>query len=151
MVVDELAPLGGGVRVEEFHAGVFGDGDSLADGWGEFVGETEGFEEWVEEVGELVGVGFAGAEVGFEGGEGKAVDCVDFGVADVLCADTFFELIADFGVEGHESAASGWEVMVDGDQHLDDCEGLAGAGDSFEDEVAGGLGCPGDCGLLLGG
>ena len=40
--------------------------------------------------------------MGFEGGEGKAVDGVDFGVADVFGSYTFLEFVADLGVEGHE-------------------------------------------------
>ena len=118
----------------------------MADGRGEFVGEFELFQQRIEKVGELVGVGFARAEVGFEGGEGKAVDGVDFGVADVFGSYTFLELVADLGVEGHEGAASLREVVVDGDQHLDDGEGFARASDGFEDEVAGRLMSPLDSG-----
>ena len=111
----------------------------MADGRGEFIGEFERFEKRIEEVGEFVGVGFAGAEVGFEGGEGETVDGVDFSVADVLLSDSFLELVADFGIEGHEGAARGWEGVVDRDEHLDDGESFTRAGDCFKDEVAGGL------------
>lgn len=121
----------------------------MADGRGEFIGEFEGFEKWIEEIGKLVGVGFAGAELLFEGGEGKAVDSVDFGVADVFSSYAFLEFVADFGVEGHESAASLGEMVVDSDQHLDDGEGFTGAGDGLENEVAGGLVGPENSGRLL--
>ena len=87
--------------------------------------------------------------MGFECGEGETVDGVDFSVADVLLPDTFFEFVADFGIEGHKSTASGWEGVVDGDEHLDDGEGLAGASDRFKDEVARGLVGPLDGSELL--
>lgn len=121
----------------------------MANGRGEFVGEFEGFEKRVEEVREFVGVGFARAEVGFESGEGETVDGVDFGVADVFISYAFLEFVADLGVEGHEGAASLGEVMIDGDQHLDDGEGFTRAGDGFDDEVAVGLVGPEDGGRLL--
>ena len=53
--------------------------------------------------------------MGFEGGEGKAVDGVDFGVADVFGSYTFLELVADLGVEGlyeAQSVSSGSSVSV---------------------------------------
>ena len=54
MVVDEFFPLGGGVGEKQLHAGVFGDGDCLADGRGEFIGEFELFQQRVEKVREFV-------------------------------------------------------------------------------------------------
>ena len=108
------------------------------------VAAFEGFEKGIEEIGEFIGVGFAGAEVGFEGGESKAVDGVDFSIADVFSSYAFLEFVADLGVEGHEGATSLGKMMVDSDQHLDDGEGFTRAGDGLEDEVAGGLVGPGD-------
>ena len=143
MVSNEALPLGGVVGEKEAHPRVFGNRNCLADGLGKFPRELVGSEPRVEDVRELEGIGFAGAEGLLEGGEPKAVNRVDFNpLSELELLNAMLEFIADLGVEGHEGDAFGGldarrvPAIDDVGDHLDNSKCLTTARHGFDDEVA---------------
>ena len=138
MLGDDVIPYVGRGREENSHAGVFGDGDDLDDGFREGEWGVGFFKKWGEELEEFEGEGFCLWVFGFESCKAEAVDGVDGGVKDATEADFFFEFITDAGTVGEEGTAGSGEVVVNGNEHFQDGEGLARTGDRREDEVGGG-------------
>lgn len=101
------------------------------------------FKPRVEDIRELKGVRFAGAEGLFESREAEAVDRVDFDpLGETKLVNAEFEFIADLGIEGHKRDAFGGFMPLrvpavdDVGDHLDNRKRFTRARDGFDDEVA---------------
>jgi len=136
---DDVVPDVGRGREENSHAGVFGDGDDLGDGFGEGEWGVGFFKKWGEELEEFEGEGFCLWVFGFESCKAEAVDGVDGGVKDATKADSFFEFVTDAGTVGEEGTAGSGEMVVNGDKHFQDGEGFARTCNGRKLEIAGGL------------